>query len=195
MSATSTLAFPIESLAQAIEREENVNPSYNNPGAITSGGSLVQFPSLEAGQTALQNQLQRAVSGQSPYYNPNESLEQFEETYTGGDMNAGTNVASFLGVPSTTPLSSFSAQNNSTSMATPDTSTSTLQSLLDKLKNYETSTGAAKTASSVFGLSVGFVDIVVILVGLILIAGSVFGFKQLQTTVVDGARAGANLSA
>ena len=42
---------------------------------------------------------------------------------------------------------------------------------------------------------VGFIDIVVIFVGLILIAGAVFGFRELTTTVVTGVSKGAELGA
>lgn len=192
-------AFGIQDLAQAIEREENVNPSYNNPGAITSNGSLITFPSLDAGVSALDNQLNRAISGASPYYNPNESLEQFEETYTGGDLNAGSNVASFLGVPSSTPISTFAGSGT---LATPTTSGSTTSSSsttpastrpfwtylpgFNELYNFVTG-GSTSTASSTGKF---IVDGVVVIVGLILIAGAVFGFKSLQTTVVEGVKGG-----
>src|SRR5271168_3515296 len=117
----SALSSGYATLAAAIAREENVNPSYNNPGAIMSGGTLNTYDTPEEGESALENLLQNAISGNSKYYNPNESIQDFENTYTGGDTNAGSNVASFLGVPSSTPISTFGGQGTSQTSASPTT--------------------------------------------------------------------------
>ena len=210
----SSFSLTLQDLEAAITREENVNPAYNNPGAIMSGGSLAQYPTPQAGQNALENLLTGAITGQSQYYQPNESLEQFEETYTGGDINAGSNVASILGIPSTTPINSFgtvaaSVQPNAQNPATAPT---TLQQI-----------GAAfndQFGPSIFGATVGpsvsnptasyssvtlpgggkyqipsVLDVVAVVAGLVLLAGMVFGFRTLTTTVVQGAKKGAELAA
>lgn len=191
------LSLTIESLAQAIEREENVNPSYNNPGAITSNGSLITFPTLQAGQTALQNQLQTDVSGASKYYSPNETLEQFEETYTGGDLNAGKNVSSFLGIPSTTPIGSFANPASSATSATLPASSSTTNTSpstrpfwtylpgFEELYNFFTGTSSAPSSRNIV------VDGVTIAVGIVLLTGAVFGFKNVSNTVIEGVKTGA----
>lgn len=188
----------LDSLAAAIEREENVNPAKNNPGAITSGGVVATYPTTQAGQSALINQLQRATSGASPYYSPSESLEQFEETYTGGDLNAGSNVASFLGVPSTTPMSSFTnVPSNQPSAPSATGSPSLWSQALNYILN-PTQAGVDAANAMGAGSPVGgstskysIVDGIVVVVGLILLAGAVFGFKNIQDTVVSGVRTGA----
>lgn len=102
-------------LAQAIAQEEN-SQWPNNPGAIEdTAGVPIDFGSPQAGMTALENKLQYDASGQSSIYDPSMSLAQFETTYTGGDPNAGNNVASILGVPASTPLSALSDQSLSNS--------------------------------------------------------------------------------
>lgn len=105
-------------LAQAIAQEEN-SQWPNNPGAIEdTAGVPIDFGSPAAGMTALEKKLQFDASGQSSVYDPSMSLSDFEHTYTGGDPNAGNNVASILGVPVTTPLSALSDQSLSNSGTT-----------------------------------------------------------------------------
>lgn len=115
-------------LAQAIAQEEN-SQWPNNPGAIEdTAGVPIDFRSPQAGMTALEKKLQFDASGQSSVYDPSMSLSDFEHTYTGGDPNAGNNVASILGVPSSTPLSALSDQSLSKSNSS--------NSTLDKIWNW-----------------------------------------------------------
>jgi hypothetical protein len=202
--------YSIASLAEAIANEENNNPQYNNPGAIMPGGVMATYPTPEAGESALENLLNNAIGGNSQYYNPTMTLEQFEETYTGGDTNAGNNVADYLGVPVSTPISAFGqnsqlnpAANLGTQLGTPNTATAaqsadTLDSPWTQALNAVTAaspaasvaslgTQAATAVQKAFGLP-SLTDTVVILAGLVLLAGAVFGFKTLTSTVVEGAR-------
>lgn len=203
-------ALTVQNLAAAIEREENTaDTSLNNPGAITgANGQLNAYPTIQAGQQALTNQLNYDVTGESKYYSPDESLEQFEETYTGGDLNAGSNVASFLGIPASTPIGSFSPQiggsgfaSQPSSTTSPATSTSTpsaTASSTPSISQYiQAWLGGPKSAAWKVAYpnsntnSNILVDGIVIVVGIVLIAGAVFGFKTLQTTVVQGVKDGA----
>jgi len=72
----------------------------NNPGSITSGGSLIQFETEQAGWNALYNQIESMISGQSSYYDTGMSILDVAKVYTGGDKSdAWANiVASRLGV-------------------------------------------------------------------------------------------------
>lgn len=110
------------SLAAAIIQLENVNPSYNNPGAITdeypgftgdyfnsSGVGATGIPiydSPESGLAALQSKLSNIFSGNSSVYSPDMTLDQFGDVYA-PNQNYGSKLASILGVPSTTQLSSL----------------------------------------------------------------------------------------
>lgn len=193
-------------LAQAIAREENVAPSYNNPGGINDANGIITYPTQQAGQSALENLLTNALSGTSQNYSPNESIQDFENTYTGGDPNAGNNVASFLGVSPSTPINSFgdvvSAQQNSASA--PSTYAQALAGIQNGILGPQGTNlypqGSA-TTPNLFGSKLGgytipsVTDIVAILAGLVLLGGAVFGFKQLSTTVVTGVKKGAALSA
>lgn len=104
-------------LAQAIAQEEN-SQWPNNPGAIEdTAGVPIDFGSPQAGMTALEKKLQFDASGQSLIYDPNMSLADFESTYTGGDPNAGNNVASILEVSPLTTLSALNDQSLSSVQA------------------------------------------------------------------------------
>jgi hypothetical protein len=199
--------FTIDSLAAAIAREENVNPAYNNPGGLSGAGDtgtsfgagLGIYSTPQAGMSALEKQLALDASGASSVYSPDETLQQYMQTYTGGNANAGTVVGSILGVPSSTTIGAFapstnpqsssaslpaSASGNSSSSATSQ-STSLIQTLLAKLiPGYKPNAGSNIV-----------VDSVTVVVGLILITGAVFGFKAIQETVVSGVKSGASLAA
>lgn len=78
----------IEQFARAIESYENMDKSYNNPGALrwskfqsgTRRGFSV-FPSYEIGFNALMFQLQIACDGRSKKYKPSFDMYQFFEIY------------------------------------------------------------------------------------------------------------------
>lgn len=209
-------------LVQAIAQEEQgllngqINPntvgmSANNPinlemgdigyGTVTAAGGqeLTIFPSLQAGYQAATNMVQSDVSGNSSIYSPNMSLQQYMQTFTGGSATAGNTVASILGVPSSTPISSFgqiagSVQPNAASTTAPGTASTSstgspawlaaLKALLGPLGTFLPGSGQP-----------GIVDIVAILAGLILIAGMVFGFRQLAVTIKQGVQAGVETAA
>lgn len=190
-------------LANAIAKEEN-SQWPNNPGAITdSNGNKIDFGSLSAGMTALQNKLSYDASGQSKVYSPTMSLSDFENVYTGGDANAANNVASMLGVSTSTTLSQLSDQslytldpntinlgpgnsvslgNGTATTTTPDGTVSGSGSL-NLLSNFET------------WLSSSSANIVSVVVGFILIAGAVFSFSSVKDTVVSTAKTAAKLAA
>lgn len=102
----------IDGISAAIVRQENVNPQYNNPGAImdvdyyrSTGGQfrLQQYPTLEAGVNAL-----KSLVGK--YIDRGETLESFFQKYApsghGGNnptVYAG-NVATWLGIPTNVRL-------------------------------------------------------------------------------------------
>ena len=106
---------------QAIAQAEGFNvpgsipQTANNPGDLevgdigfgTLGQGITKFGSLDDGWTALANQINIIVSGQSSYYSPNATLAQVGATYSGGDPNWANNVASVLGVSVNTPFASL----------------------------------------------------------------------------------------
>src|SRR6185312_15801372 len=117
----------VGTLASAIAQLENTKPSYNNPGAISgtgdTGSSFGQgigiYSSVQAGQAALEHQLNLIYSGQSPYYPGGSSmtLDQFGQSYA-PNQGYGAKIASILGVPSTTQLASIPSGTNSTAPQT-----------------------------------------------------------------------------
>jgi hypothetical protein len=107
-------------LGQAIATAEGAPPSTNNPGDLelgdigfgtytAAGGQLItNFPTLAAGQTALENQINLIASGASKAgYTPSMSIAQVGNLYTGSSSGAwANNVASALGI---TPDTNFAS--------------------------------------------------------------------------------------
>lgn len=193
-------------LAATIAQEEN-STWVNNPGALQDAfGNPINFGSYQSGYSALLNKLQYDISGQSQVYSPNMTLGQFENVYTGGDTNAGNNVASMLGVPASTPVSQLSDQSL-------QQNSSFLQNAIDLAKNavnnvlhmgtMNPSDAAAMEQGKVpdysktqgGGISSIGADVAAVLVGLVLIAGAVFTFSKVQETIISTAKRGAELAA
>lgn len=114
-SGETTAAPGLIALAQAIARQENVAASANNPGALALGdqgngvlnsAGVTIFSTFQQGWNALLNELTKVEDGAAKYLNPNMTLAQFAETWTGGDQSAAwaENVASFLGVTTDTTI-------------------------------------------------------------------------------------------
>ncbi len=73
----------VKTIAKAIERKENCNKSWNNPGAIRgTDGNFLTFPTYEEGFNYLCNYLERAATGQHKAYNPNCSVYEFFKIYS-----------------------------------------------------------------------------------------------------------------
>jgi len=77
----------------------------NNPYDLMPGGTLATYPTMAAGEQAGEQQIINAAEGKSPYYDPNESIAQFVQTYTGNGPNAVQNVAAASGLDMSQPLS------------------------------------------------------------------------------------------
>jgi hypothetical protein len=199
------MSFPtVESLAQAIAQEEGNNgqgfANTNNPGnlelgdigygtATAAGGQQITiFQSFQDGFAALVNMLQKDLSGNSSVYSPSMNLQQYMQTYTGGNTNAGNTVASILGVSPYMPLTSVgqsavTVPPQSTSSVGSSIGSSLASGLLGPLAAFLPGSGMP-----------GIVDIVAIIGGLILIAGMVFGFRNVSTTIVKGVKTGAEIA-
>lgn len=184
-----------DALSQAIAQEEN-SQWPNNPGAIEdTSGVPIDFGSPAAGMAALEKKLEFDASGNSSVYDPSMSLSDFEHTYTGGDPNAGSNVASILGVPTTTPLSSLSDQALSGS-------SSTFSDALKKLKDFamgspqgtlDAQMNAAKAESSAGASVIGWLlssRVVIGLLGIICIAVGLMMFKTTGVVIQTATKAG-----
>lgn len=209
MSASSN---PITALANAIAQEEGYNvqgslpQTLNNPGDLTANGSLLQFDSPQSGMSALIAKLQNVASGNSTTYPVNETLSQFENTYTNGDPNAASNIASILGngtTPQTTMAALLGGTSTPASTTSPTgTATSSTASTSDvpwwQGIGQDIITGAEQ---AVFGgggtltTSAYLIRGVAILGGLVLIAGAVFGFDKVKDTAVNLTSKGAELAA
>lgn len=193
-------------LTSAIMLEENSSYA-NNPGALmNANGEPLQFPNLQAGIDALNRKIGFDVSGASKVYSPNESLSQYESTYTGGDPNAANNIASMLGVSPSTPVGQLSDQNVSPSNSfwqrvknmfanaygNPDLTSgiggSAQVGLGGGTLTHNTTTDSSKTSHI-------FIDAVCILLGLILVAISVFGLSKVQDASISVAKVAAKAAA
>ena len=220
---TGSISF--DSFANAIANEENIASglqSSNNPYALelgdqglgttsaAGGNQLTNFASLQDAYNALLNMFTKDVNGNSSIYNPNMSIGQYMTTYTGGNTNAGNTVAQQLGVPASTPISAIgttpgtgigSVFNPATGQATNpitgqplNTSNSIYAQFLASLPSWAQNLlggGATGQAES----STLLLDGTAIVVGLILIAGAVYGFKSLSSTVIDGVKKGTEIAA
>ena len=91
----------------------------NNPGdlelgnigsgvTIAAGGQqITNFPTLEAGEAALENQVNLIATGTSKAgYSPSMSIAQVGQLYSGGSSNWANNVAAALGVDPSTNFAS-----------------------------------------------------------------------------------------
>lgn len=202
----STTTNPLQALANAIAQEEGYNVSgslpqrLNNPGSLTDAttGSLIQFPDAQTGWQALVSKLQNIASGNSKVYSPSMTLEQFENTYTGGDPNAANNLSSILGVPKSTSLSSIFGGAGATS-TTPASSSSSKSSSSSSTGGF--GDNAISFLTGLFGggdpldTSQYLIRGVAIAGGLILITGAVFGFDSVRETVITTAKKGAEVAA
>jgi hypothetical protein len=85
------------------------------------------------------------------------------------------------------PMNTPSSTSTGGSQAAPSTSSSSSPSLWQSLKNYETSTGAAKNAGmfGILGADRSLEDYVFIVLGLIVIIAGVFGFNKTQSVIVS----------
>jgi len=78
----------------------------NNPGDLrlgdvgygTLGEGITVFKDADEGWTRLFHQVERMLTGKSPYYPPTMTLAEMGMTYSGGDPNWAKNVAAALGV-------------------------------------------------------------------------------------------------
>jgi hypothetical protein len=110
----------IDALANAIAKAEGANPSINNPGDLTSGdvpsgqqtgvfnsAGVAIIDTIENGWNALTSKLSNILSGNSSVYNPDMTISQLAQTYTGGDNSDAwaSTVAGQLGVTPDTTLS------------------------------------------------------------------------------------------
>lgn len=197
--------------------------SSNNPYALelgdqglgttqaAGGNQLTNFGSLQDAYNALLKMFTSDVNGNSSIYSPSMSIGQYMTTYTGGNTNAGNTVANILGIDPSTPITAISTTagtgasgagigsvfNPATGQANNPVTGQPLGSsasggLVSMLPSWAQSllgggaTGQAESSSLVL-------DGVAIVVGLIMIAGAVFGFKNLTTTVVEGVKSGAEV--
>jgi hypothetical protein len=117
----STTPSSLSQFAAAIAQAEGYGVSgaiptlANNPGDLAEGdigygtlgsAGITVFPSAQAGQSALLQQLTTIQNGTSSNYTTSESLSQMATTYAGpgGASNWLSNVASFLGISPTSTV-------------------------------------------------------------------------------------------
>ncbi len=175
----------------------------NNPGDLANGdigygsmgNGITVYPDPQSGYTALQNQIMAIQNGSSANYSPTDSIASIGDTWTGGtatapgDPNWANNVASSLGLDPSQSL--FGAAGNGSAGGTvaptaPTPSTTEGGSPL---------AGAGNIFSALLGgtgAGSGLLERgVVIGIGLILIAGGVFGFDRVQEVAVGAAKTAA----
>lgn len=111
---------PIKRTAQAIAHAEGfgidgaIPTLANNPGDLvagpdwtgpTLGANIKVFDSVDAGWNALYKQLWIALTGESNYYYPDMTIADMSKLWTATQPdNWAANVASYLGVPTSTPI-------------------------------------------------------------------------------------------
>lgn len=106
----------LEKWADAIEKYEAMDTSYNNPGALRwskfqagTRNGFAFFESYADGRRALLHQLRIAAEGKSQHYKPDMTLKEFFSVYAPSADNNDPDayalfVVSFLGVSSTTTI-------------------------------------------------------------------------------------------
>ena len=103
--------------AEGFGKSDAVPTRANNPGdlevgdvgygTITAKGGqqITIFGNVGDGWARLNRQIDLIFSGRSRYYKPDETLNDFGSTYSGGSPSYGSNLANFLGVDSNATLS------------------------------------------------------------------------------------------
>jgi hypothetical protein len=217
----STSSNPLAALAQAIAQDEgynvtgSVSQNANNPGNVGStdigfgtttaagGHQVTNYGSVSDGWGGLLNLLNTATTTGNSNYSPNESLADFYSTYSGGENS--TLLANTLGVDPATPISAYAGDmtgalaqlNAASSGAKVGTSGASSTSAAAAAAAAGQQPASQGLLSKYLGLP-SLMDAVGIVGGLILIAGAVYGFKNLATTTVNiakGARETAEVAA
>lgn len=186
------------SLADAITKLENVNPAYNNPGAISGTGDTGQsfgqnlgiYSSLSTGQAALNKQINSILSGKSPLYPSTMTVQDMGTLYSGGNPDYGNNLANMVGVSPSTTLGQLSNSNGIWS------------SIKDKLNQgmnkLDAVTGAPNKDNPNGFVLPSIQNAVFIILGIIFIGVGLSMFKTSQTiitTAVSTAKKGLELAA
>jgi hypothetical protein len=169
---------------------------------ITSFGGDSALGTSEA-EGYIGDEVYNEQNGLTPPLTLSQYLQQWETGSTQGGGTLMTNVPSILGVPGSTPLTSF-GQIAGTASGTPSASgaalspvsgTSTLTQAQQAAQALQgagtTSTGSGWLAQIQAQLAKDSAAVAAVVVGLVLIAGAVFGFKNLGNTVVGGVKKGA----
>lgn len=113
----TTYSDPIKKFAQAIAKQEgfyqpgSIPQRANNPGDLNAGAptipgtTITQYASVDAGWNALYRQLFLILVGNSSQYNLDMTIDDMSQVWTATQQGPWAyNVASYLGVPTTTPL-------------------------------------------------------------------------------------------
>jgi hypothetical protein len=185
----------------------------NNPGNLelgdigygatqAQGGNLItNFPSLEAGEQALQNQVESIITGSSANYDTSMSPEDISAIYTGADNPAwAQTVANAVGISPSTPLNQAPALA-STPTLTPSVS---LNDALASIANGPLAGGSAaplnqpsvtnQGGTSIYEAESGVSSWIgargaYFILGLLMIAAGVFSFRTSQVIVQTVGRA------
>ena len=182
----------VDSMAAAITQMEGVNPHFapnNNPGnlvyvgqpgATLGAGGFAAFPTLAAGQAALDAQIQSQI-------NKGQSITDFFNQYAPGNttnaaggvqtpaatQNYINTVSAQLGIDPSTPLNSVqasysgpgsvsSSDSSSTDSSTPDSSGFDLSSLLPSSDSSYNIGGAVLSGTDLFGLGLAAAGVVLV---------------------------------
>lgn len=145
---TAKLGFTTPQIASAIATAEGAPASTNNPGDLelgdigygtfsaAGGNQITNFPDEASGESALENQINLMVSGNSSVYSPSMTLSQAGLIYSGGSSNWANNVGAALGVdPDTTTLADLVSSSGAATSSDSDgtISSSEFGSLLSSL--------------------------------------------------------------
>lgn len=203
-------------LASALTQFENSSHP-NNPGALeNNSGQMIDFPSYDAGYSALLDKLGFDASGQSSTYNPNMTLQDFVNKYTGtqtGDPNNyAPGLASQLGVPTSTTLGQLADQNlyqsqtGNNPVTIPNVSGLSAPTYSPEASGVAAASGSVPANTTAPGLAnvdtsgggwfaEHIASITAIIIGIVLIGGAIFTFKAVSNTVVTVAKKGAEVAA
>lgn len=161
----------------------------NNPGALFSNGASQSFSSLAEGWSALQSQIDDWLNGGSQYANPDTTILELAKSYTGNDSPEtwASNVANFLGVTPDTTLGELQQQGltaplNNTSPTDWFGSNNPLSNFLNKYLGKKSSSDTPSGTSNI-PMRLAFA-----VLGLLLIAGGIFGFDSSKELVIKTAK-------
>lgn len=139
----------------------------NNPGDLSSNGTVTTYATPQDGMSALTSKLQNIANGNSSVYSPDMTIAQMGDKWANGDTNWMQNVAAKLGVSPDSTIGKL------------------LGASIDDANNASVTSIVGNAVTSAHSSIIGryLEDAIFVLIGLMLITAGVFAFKNSSSVI------------